>query len=96
MAYSIEWIDQCNGQNKQAQIPTPAGLLSVGLCDDVICYATWEANEFISESVDPVLLLSTLEVNHTQHIKRIKLLRQGTKIAVSCKMTIYTKFLTPS
>ncbi len=78
MAYSIEWIDQCNGQKKQAQIPTPAGLLSVGLCDDVICYATWEAIESINESVDPALLLSSLEINHTQDTLPIKLLRQGT------------------
>ena len=74
--YLIEWVDQCIGQDNQAQIHTPAGLLNIGLLDDVICYATWLDIDTTNRPVNLALL--SLDVNQIQQAKTVKLLKQGT------------------
>jgi methylated-DNA-[protein]-cysteine S-methyltransferase len=74
MPFIIQWIDNCEGDEKVVRLQTPAGQFAVYFQQDVICKTDWEFTDGLNHFSEHAL--NQYWQNPDQAIN-IKLLKQG-------------------
>ncbi len=74
MAFIIEWVENCSGEEQAIRLQTPAGLLAIYSHQGVISKTDWESGDCLNQSDEHEL---SWYWHNPEKLINIKLLKQG-------------------